>query len=105
MDATISLTRPREWFGRFRRLELLVDGRAAAEVGSGETVELLVAPGPRRLQLKMDWCTSPEVEILVEAGATHRLRSRSPSVWQAPKKMRAQPESFFELLLDEEEGG
>ncbi len=100
-DARISFTRPREWFGRFRKLGVLVDGEVVALVGIGETTVLSVVPGQHRLQLKMDWCTSPELEIFAEAGRTCHYRSHSPSVWRASKMMRAQPESFFQLMPDD----
>ncbi len=100
----IAFNRPREWFGRFRKLAVLVDGEVAARVGIGETAVIGVMPGQHRLQAKMDWCTSPELEILVEENVTRHFRSKSPSWWRAPKMMRTQPDSFFQLLPDDAAG-
>ena len=95
---TLSITRPREWFGRFRKLKVLLDGATVARIGVGETVVLEVEPGRHALQLEMDWCRSPVLEVHVEAGTGLRYRSKSPGVWQASKRMRSHPESFFELV-------
>jgi hypothetical protein len=102
-DASIAITRPREWYGRFRKLGFLVDGEVVARIGAGETIVLDLEPGQHRLQLEMDWCTSPEVKISTKAGCSYHFRSESPTVWQARKKMRDQPESFFQLLPSDEQ--
>lgn len=103
--ARIVLTRPREWFGRFRKLQFTVDGEVVAAVKIGATVEVRVEPGPHELQLQMDWCRSPSLPIVVQAGETLRFRSKSPNAWRALKTVYSQPGSFFELVPDVVEDG
>ena len=101
-EATISITRPREWFGRFRKLGVLVDREVVARLKIGETVDLEVAPGQHLLQVKMDWCTSQEVQVCLEAGVHRRFICRSPGPWRASKMVFSCPHSLFELVPAEE---
>ena len=49
---------------------ILVDGVAEGVVKHGDAVSISVSPGRHSLQLKIDWCTSPELHIDVPAGQT-----------------------------------
>ena len=74
--AKLSLYRePVAWMDRLRAYTLMVDGVARSAVKNGETIEVELAPGPHRVQMKIDWATSPE--MLVDGGGDVALRCRA----------------------------
>ena len=56
-----------------RAYKILVDGVAVGAVNHDDKVSLPVLPGVRSVQLKIDWCTSPALEVNVAAGETALL--------------------------------
>ena len=97
-QARITVIRPSGWFGRFRRLSVLVDGNRVAVLRMGEIVDLDVAVGEHHVQVKMDWCTSTEVSVGLQAGDRLSFMCKSPGIWAAMKKMKTDPDAFFELV-------
>lgn len=67
------------WYGRFRDLQVLVDGVARARVGCGQSVMVPVAPGEHAVAVKMDWCrTAPLfIECLPSTTAQFLCQPRS----------------------------
>lgn len=96
--ATIEITRRNDFFGRFRRLVLLVDGEVAARLKIRSTQIVEVPPGDHALQLKMDWCTSASVKISLRAGEQRRFVCKSPNPFKAFGKVFARHDAVFELL-------
>ena len=73
--ATIQVFRPAtKYRDRARKYELLVDGAPLAKISHGETVDLQVSEGHHAVQAKIDWATTPTVEIDVAADETVALR-------------------------------
>lgn len=54
----------------FCRYAVLVDDVRVGGIRRGERLRFEVPPGEHRLQLRIDWCSSPPVTVLVEPGET-----------------------------------
>ena len=54
---------PVAWQDRLRAYTLLVDGEAKGSIKQGETLEIDLPPGDHRVQMKIDWATSPELAV------------------------------------------
>lgn len=100
-DSTLSIRRPREWFGRFRKLQVILDGNPVTALGIGKTVELIVEPGVHTLQVKMDWCISQELQVGVNPGERLTFVTKSPGLWRGSRVMCTNADSFFEILAEE----
>jgi hypothetical protein len=61
------------WQDRMRDYRVLVDGSERGGVANGGELRVLVAPGRHRVQLKIDWCGSPAVDVDVEDGMAQVL--------------------------------
>jgi len=66
---------PVAWVDRLRAYTLLVDGVARGAVRQGETLDFELPPGPCRVQMKIDWATSPE--LVVDGARDVALRCRA----------------------------
>ena len=58
------------WQDRYRAFKVFVDGERRGSIASGSELGVEVAPGTHAVQLKLDWCSSPIVEIEVAANKT-----------------------------------
>lgn len=61
------------WQDRVRDYHLLLDGREAGRVANGATLRLELSPGHHTLQMAIDWCRSPPLEISLAEGESARL--------------------------------
>lgn len=61
------------WQDRMRDYLILVDGSEAGRIGNGAEVRVQVQPGRHRVQLKIDWCASPALDVDVPDGAAQTL--------------------------------
>jgi hypothetical protein len=52
---------------------VLVDGNERGRVADGQEIRLHVEPGRHRVQLKIDWCSSPAIDVDVPAGGAQVL--------------------------------
>lgn len=62
-----------KWQDRMRDYRVLVDGSERGRVGNGGEIRVLVEPGRHRVQVKIDWCGSPAVDVDVEEGVAQVL--------------------------------
>ncbi|MGH0037300.1 MAG: hypothetical protein ACQGVK_19925 [Myxococcota bacterium] len=76
--ACIEVRRTRHWIAALRRLSIRVDGHEAGAVAFGRTTQLCVPPGRHRVQVRIDWGRSPEVEVDLEAGERVILEAGRP---------------------------
>ena len=53
---------------RARAYKVLVDGEERGTVKHGVGVEIEVAPGNHEVQMKVDWATSPPLEVTLAEG-------------------------------------
>ena len=58
---------------RLRDYIVLVDGSEHARVANGSEIRVHVQPGRHRVQLKIDWCGSPAVDVDVPDGGAQVL--------------------------------
>lgn len=65
--AVIRIQRTNEFVNRLRNYQLILDGKPIGKIANGEEREFLVPAGTHTLQAKIDWCASPQVEIVMEA--------------------------------------
>lgn len=66
--STILLRRASTFKDGGRNYQVFVDGRHVTDVPHGGESRIKVAPGAHRIELKIDWCSSPEVRIVVAEG-------------------------------------
>lgn len=74
---------------RLRAYTLLVDGEERGKLKQGETIETELGPGLHRVQMKLDWATSPvltvpgdsDVELRCAAAAHPLLALLYVTVW------------------------
>ena len=69
MSATIHVERQAGGYtDRARAYKVLVDGAERGAVKHGAGLDVQVEPGPHTLQMKVDWATSPELEVTLADG-------------------------------------
>lgn len=69
----IDISRATAWQDKLRRYQILVDGEPAGTIAEGAQVSLPVTPGRHQVQLKIDWCSSPELNVDVPPGGVVQL--------------------------------
>ena len=72
------------WADRPRQYRVFVDGQQKAQIANDSTVQIGVMPGEHRVELRIDWCRSPEVTFRIEHGAIARMECKAnASPWLA----------------------
>ena len=61
------------WQDKLRSYRILIDGKDVGSIGERAQVDVQVGPGKKKVQFKIDWCTSPVIEVNVQAGATETV--------------------------------
>jgi len=61
--AKIILSRKKEWVNRARKFNVFIDGEKKDTITNGEIKEIELDPGKHKIMLKVDWCSSPELEL------------------------------------------
>lgn len=59
----IRITRKYAMMDLFRAYKILLDDEEVGRIKNGKMLEIEVSPGTHLLQLKIDWCTSNQVEF------------------------------------------
>ena len=72
-----------------------IDGKPSARVGHGKTVEVVVSPGQHSVRARMDWHTSPTLQVSVPAGETVNVRVNYP--FSSIRKMLRRSDSAIEI--------
>ena len=60
-----------------RAYSVLVDGREVGALKAGESLSVDVQPGRHTLALKIDWCGSKSLEVMLGADETAHFSARS----------------------------
>lgn len=63
---------PAKWRDRLRRYVILVDAEEVGRLTHGESLSVLLPPGPHTLQARIDWTGSEAIEIDVKGGRETR---------------------------------
>ena len=48
---------------KFRVYRILIDGQEVGSIGERQQVVIQMTPGRKNVQMKIDWCTSPQIEV------------------------------------------
>jgi hypothetical protein len=64
--ARIIISRKKEWTNRARKFGVYVDGEKKDTILNGEIKDIEVTAGKHKLMFKVDWCSSPELEVEVK---------------------------------------
>jgi hypothetical protein len=64
----IVLHRSKSYRDRFRKYEVLVDGKQIGHISAGEVKIFAVPPGEHELELKIDWKGSPVLNLKIAPG-------------------------------------
>jgi len=67
----VTFIRDSGWADRIRKYKIVVDGQVIAKVGDGETVEVDVESGERKVWIKIDWCRSNYVQMFINPGTSY----------------------------------
>jgi hypothetical protein len=59
----VKIHRQNQFADAARVYQIYVDGEKKGEISRGESEDFFVTEGAHRIQLKIDWCASPEIEF------------------------------------------
>ena len=62
------------WRDLARAYRIFIDGTEVGKVSYGSTCKLAVSPGPHRLRMKIDWCSSDEISFDAQPGEIASFR-------------------------------
>jgi hypothetical protein len=77
MATKIIISRKSEWINKRRDYKIFIDGSELGKLANGTSEEFTVTPGTHKLQCKINWCSSPEVELELKEGETKFLKTGS----------------------------
>ena len=69
-DAVIRVKRSTSYVDRIRAYRILVDGQEMARLDAGQSVDLPVVSGRHTIVAKIDWCSSPTLNVTICDGET-----------------------------------
>ncbi len=64
--ATINIVRRKEYNDRGRSYSIMLDGKYAGTIASGQSVNINTSPGLHTVSVKIDWCSSPDIVLNVQ---------------------------------------
>jgi len=67
-EAHISIQRGKSYADNWRAYKVRVDGIVVASVRAGQSTTITVASGRHMLRLRIDWCSSEELQFDAQAG-------------------------------------
>lgn len=70
MANKIIINRKSEWRNRAFGFRVLIDGKEVGTIANGGSGEYPIEPGVHKLQCKIDWGSSPELELTLAEGET-----------------------------------
>lgn len=77
MATKIVINRKSEWVNKRRDYKILIDGTEAGKLANGGSEEFTITPGIHKVQCKINWCSSPELELEIKDGETKFLKTGS----------------------------
>lgn len=95
---TLRIERARDGAAIFRRMKIEVDGRTAARVGRGKSVTVDLEPGEHSVRARMDWQTSPTLQVRVGESSTVLVKVEYPMA--ALGKLVRGAEAAIRIALD-----
>ncbi len=77
---SLYIKRDKVWYGRWRKLRLMLDGDEIGNLASGESKLFEVSSGDHELFVQMDWVKSESVTFTCREGEVIDAWCSSPSV-------------------------
>jgi hypothetical protein len=59
----LTISRSKAFRDRLRAYQIFLDGKQVGKVRAGRRLEVEVSPGRHQVVAKIDWCSSPAVEV------------------------------------------
>ncbi len=78
MNPRLSVTRDNAWYGRLRKLRVLLDGTEIGRLASGETKVFEISSGAHELVVQMDWVKSQPTAFTCRDGDELSVQCVSP---------------------------
>lgn len=67
-SSVVNILRRKTLLDLFRFYEVIFDGENVGIIFAGQNISVLVEPGYHSLQMKIDWCSSEEINFNVAPG-------------------------------------
>ena len=77
MATKIVINRQSEWVNKRRDYKIVIDCAEAGKLANGGSEEFTLTPGMHKVQCKINWCSSPELELEIKDGETKFLKTGS----------------------------
>ena len=72
--SVINIQRNSEYNNRFRNFQIIIDGQIAGTLANGESKTFVTTPGQHSVAAKIDWCSSPEIILMLSENETRELK-------------------------------
>ena len=72
--ATIRLKRRSEYNNRMRDYKIFIDGQQVGTIANGESKDFPTTVGQHIVRAKVDWCSSPDISVIVNDNQTKNLK-------------------------------
>lgn len=69
-QATITVTRTRQWANKARGVKLFLNGEAVGKIRDGKSQTFRVKPGLHSLEAKVDWCRTQPLQLRIADGGS-----------------------------------
>ncbi len=76
-SSTLVLARQSQRADRLRLYRVVVDGQERDRIADAETKVLSLPSGLHQVELRIDWCRSPKLDVRIEANQSLRLECGS----------------------------
>ncbi len=67
-SSLVKIMRKKNWGDLFRFYEVIFDGENVGIIFAGQSISFPVDPDAHSLQMKIDWCSSEEINFNVDPG-------------------------------------
>jgi len=81
MMAEILFRRGSGWRDRFRAYYIFIDGELVGNIKASSDFRVNVTPGRHQIELRIDWCSSPPLDLSVEDGSNTVVTCGPNSKW------------------------
>jgi hypothetical protein len=71
--AIIKIKRQNQFLGMARNYKIFIDGQFVGKIANDATKEFPISAGRHTVTVKIDWCSSPNVPIEIDANETIQL--------------------------------
>lgn len=72
--ATIKIVRTKEYINLLRNYKIFIDGQSVGTIAYGESKEFDTSGGQHTVSAKIDWCSSPEILLVIKDHETKILK-------------------------------